>query len=178
MLEQWIGGAGYLVLILATQLRRRRLFLVIDFCGLTPVVLHYVLLDALAGAAMSALYMLVDLTVALARRPRTIRSAYGACYAVAGVTIFMAYEAPTDLLAAAGTIAAVVARQQPAMRRLLAWIVVSCVGWGLYGYFAGSLAQIAFSSVYAVASTLGIVRLDRQPWSWSPQDDGPVVGRD
>lgn len=163
ILAQYIGGAGFLVLIAATQVRRRRLFLAVDFVGLAPVVAHYILLDAFAGAAMSALYMLIDLTVAYQHRSLAVRRAFWVYYLVAGFMIAFTYQGPFDLLALAGTLAAVVARQQPTMRRLLVGIILSCVGWAAYGYFAGSFAQIAFSTTYALASAVGLLRLpDRQ----------------
>jgi len=162
MFAQLLGGAGYLVLIYATQLRRRRVFLLVDFCGLAPVVAHYILLDAPAGAAMSGLYMLIDLTVAFQHRSLAIRRAFWLYYLVAAAMISFTYHGPADLLAVGGAVAAIIARQQPVMRRLLTWIIISCIGWAIYGYFAGSIAQIAFSTVYAIASGVGILRLDER----------------
>jgi len=126
------------------------------------VVAHYLILDAPAGAAMSALYMVIDVTAAFSERFRLARRAFFVHYALAALLLGVTYRAATDLLALFGTVAAIASRQQPQMRGLLALIVVSSLGWGLYGFFAGSISQVVFSVAYALFSLLGIWRLDRR----------------
>ena len=162
ILIQIIGGVGFGVLILATQVRRRRTFLIADFAGLVPVVAHYVMMDAYAGAAMSGLYMLVDLcAVLIADRPVLLRRAFWGFHGLAIALVAVTFAGWIDLLALFGTIAAVASRQQKYMRPLLGLIVVSCVGWGLYGLLVGSVAQVVFSVTYAAFSLLGIFRQQR-----------------
>lgn len=133
-----------------------------DFCGLVPVVAHYLLLDAPAGAAMSALYMVIDVTAAFEDRSRRIHRLFMLHYVLAAALVALTYQAPFDLLALFGTLSAIVSRQQKQMRHLLLLIAVSCIGWGLYGVFAGSIGQVVFSTIYALFSVLGIRRIAYQ----------------
>lgn len=155
---QLLGGAGFLLLVLATQIGSRREFLIADFCGLVPVVAHYILLDARAGAAMSALYMVIDVTATIDDRPTLSRRIFLGHYGLAAVLVAVTWRGSADLFALFGTLAAILSRQQERMRPLLLLIVVSCVGWGLYGFLAGSVSQVAFSTVYAAFSLLGVRR--------------------
>lgn len=159
---QLLGGAGYLVLILSTQLGSRRNFLIADICGLIPVILHYLLLGAPAGAALSALYVAIDVTAALLRRSRWARGLFPGFYLLAVAATAAVYAAPRDLLALSGTLAAVLSRRQAEMHRLLGLVLASCVGWGLYGFLAGSIGQAVFSSVYGLFSLVGILRIRHQ----------------
>lgn len=147
------------MLVLATQARSRRSFLVADFLGLAPVAAHYVLLSAPAGAAMSALYMVVDIAAAFQDRYRWLRRGYLLLYPAAVVLVALTFDAAFDLLALGGTLAAIAARRRSSMRSLLALIVVSCLGWGLYGVFAQSVSQVVFSGAYAILGLLGITRI-------------------
>lgn len=158
---QLVGGAGYLLLLIATQADRTRRFLALDATGLVPVVIHYLMLGAGAGAVMSALYLLVDVVHLLIRGARAAFLALALAYAAALSLLILWFEGPIDLLALAGTVAAIQARREEHMIPLLSWIIVSCVGWGIYGYLAGSYAQLAFSTLYAAASAVGILRLRR-----------------
>lgn len=126
------------------------------------MVAHYLILDAPTGAAMSALYMAIDVTAAFSERSRLARRAFFLHYVLAALLLGVTYRAATDLLALFGTVAAIASRQQPEMRHLLALIVVSSLGWGLYGVFAGSVSQVVFSAVYALFSLLGIWRIERR----------------
>jgi hypothetical protein len=159
---QLLGGAGYIILLLATQISTRRGFLIADYCGLIPVATHYALLGAPVGAAMSILYMLIDMTAVFENRAKFIRHLYLVYYILAIILAGITFQQATDLFALFGTLAALISRQQSQMHHLLLMIVVSCVGWGLYGIFAGSVAQVVFSMVYALFSLLGIWRIVRQ----------------
>lgn len=133
-----------------------------DLVGLAPVVVHYLMLDAPAGAALSALYMVIDITAVFDERSRHVRRLYPVHYVLAGLLAALTYGAPIDVLALLGTWAAIASRQQKGMRRLLALLVASTLGWGLYGLFAGSVGQVAFSAVYALAGSLGLRRITHQ----------------
>lgn len=56
---------------------------------------------------------------------------------------------------------AVASRRQSAMRPLLGLVVVSAVGWGVYGAFVGSYSQVVFSVAYAAFGLVGIRRIER-----------------
>lgn len=158
---QLLGGAGFLLLLAATQAKTRGRFLVLDVCGLVPVTAHYLLLEAPAGAAMSALYLVIDVSAALEDPPGRARDRLLAQGALAALLIGLTWRTAADLAALAGTLAAVVSRQQAEMDRLLWLVVASTAGWGLYGVLAGSVAQVAFSAAYALAALLGIWRIAR-----------------
>ncbi len=68
LVAQLVGTVGYGLLVLATFARTRTRFLAVDIAGLVPVVAHYAMLDATAGAALSAFYMMSDTVAALAAR--------------------------------------------------------------------------------------------------------------
>lgn len=161
-LADLLGGAGFLVLLAATQVESRARFLVVDFCGLAAVVAHYLLLDAPTGAAMSALYMVIDVTAGLRDRSDLARRGFAAHYGIAVLLVAFTWRGPVDLAALFGTLAAVASRQQEAMRPLLLLLVVSTVGWGAYGALVGSVGQVAFSVAYAGLGLLGVWRIDRQ----------------
>jgi len=111
---------------------------------------------------MSALYMLIDVTAAFDERSRRVRRLYFVHYLLAAVLTGLTYRGAADLLALFGTWAAIASRQQREMRRLLALLVASAVAWGLYGLYAGSFSQVAFSTLYALAGALGIWRIVHQ----------------
>ncbi|MFW6192867.1 MAG: YgjV family protein [Gemmatimonadota bacterium] len=157
-----IGGAGFVVLLVATQVGSRARFLAVDFCGLGAVVAHYILLDAPTGAAMSALYMAIDVTSGLRDRSELARRGFVAHYGLAVLLVAFTYRGPADLAALFGTLAAVASRQRDEMRPLLLLLVVSSVGWGAYGALVGSVSQVSFSAAYATFSLLGVWRLERQ----------------
>lgn len=160
-LAHLLGGTGFLVLLAATQVESRLRFLVVDFCGLGAVGVHYALLDATTGAALSALYMAIDVTAVLADRYDVVRRGFYVHYALAVVLVGATYRSPVDLAALFGTLTAVASRRQSAMRPLLGLLVVSAVGWGVYGAFVGSYSQVVFSVAYACFGLLGIRRIGR-----------------
>lgn len=161
-LPHLVGGAGFAILLAATQARSRSGFLAVDLCGLVAVTAHYVLLGAPAGAAMSALYLAIDTAAVLEEWTGLSRRWYVALYALAAALLGLTYEAPADLAALFGTFAAVASRQQRDMCPLLLLLVVSSFGWGLYGWLVGSVSQVVFSAAYATFGLLGVWRIGRQ----------------
>lgn len=162
LLAQGVGGLGFGLLVFSTFARSRLRFLVADITGLIPVVIHYVMLAAPAGAALSAFYMLSDVVAAFAAR-RPARLAYWLFYPLALVVGWVFWAGPTDLFAIVGTVLAIAARHQRQVWRIQALIVVSTAGWGTYGLLVGSLVQVAFSTAYGLAALVNAVRFFRQP---------------
>lgn len=153
---------GFLVLLLATQIQSRRGFLIADLLGLGPVVAHYVLLDAVAGAAMSALYIAIDVTAAFDERWPLVKRLFPVHYLLAALVATLTFTGMPDLLVLLATWTAIASRQQRGMRRLLPLLVASSLGWGLYGVFVGSVGQMAFSTAYALAGSVGLWRIVRR----------------
>jgi Bacterial inner membrane protein len=162
LLAQLVGTVGYGLLVLATFARTRTRFLVVDIAGLVPVVVHYAMLDAPAGAALSAFYMASDTVAALAAR-RLARLAFWLFYPLAGLIGWLFWTGPADLLAIGGTLLAITARHQRPLWRIQALIAASSIGWGLFGLMVGSAAQIGFSLVYGAAAAVNAVRFLRHP---------------
>lgn len=162
ILAHLLGGAGFLVLLAATQVQSRARFLAVDACGLVAVVAHYLLLDAPTGAAMSALYLVIDGAAALRDRSDLARRGFPVNYGLAVLLVAVTWRGPVGLAALFGTLAAVASRQQEEMRRLLLLLVVSTAGWGAYGALVGSWSQVAFSVAYAAFGLLGVWRIERQ----------------
>lgn len=157
-----IGAVGYGLLIVATFAKTRTRFLLIDIAGLTPTVVHYLMLNAAAGAALSAFYMISDAVAALASR-RVARAAYWLFYPAAGLIGWFFWSGPADLLAIGGTILAVAARHQRPVWRIQALVLASTIGWGAFGFAAGSYVQVVFSSIYGTAALLNAIRFFRAP---------------
>ncbi len=161
ILAQWVGGLGFGLLVFSTFARVRLRFLLTDITGLVPVVVHYVMLAAPMGAALSAFYMMSDVVAAFSER-RAARIAYWLFYPLALVFGWLFWAGPADLLAIAGTVLAVAARHQRSVWRIQALILVSTIGWGTYGFLVGSVVQVAFSTVYGAAALANAVRFFRQ----------------
>lgn len=157
---QIVGAAGYGILVLATFAQKRLRFLILDVLGLLPVAGHYLMLGATAGATLSLLYMGFDIVAALATR-QLARRAYWLFYPVACLLGWWFWSGPSDFLAIVGTLFAVASRQQTQVWRIQALIAISALGWGAFGIAVGSMAQIAFSSVYGIAATANAIRFVR-----------------
>jgi hypothetical protein len=161
ILAQFVGGVGFGLLVLSTFARTRLRFLLVDIAGLVPVIVHYVMLAAPVGAALSAFYMMSDVGAAFAEK-RAARIIYWLFYPLAVAIGWFFWAGPADLLAIVGTVLAVAARHQRSVWRIQALIVVSTIGWGTYGLLVGSVVQVAFSTVYGTAALANAVRFFRQ----------------
>ena len=157
---QLIGAIGYGLLVLATFARTRFRFLLLDFLGLIPTAVHYVMLAAPAGAALTAFYMCADAVSALPAQSRK-RLLYWAFYPLVVVLTWAFWTGPVDLLAGTGTALAIVARHQTLTWRIQALVCLSTIGWGTYGFMVESLAQVVFSIVYGTAALFNAFRFAR-----------------
>ncbi len=160
-LAQLVGGVGFGLLVYSTFARTRLRFLLTDITGLVPVIVHYVMLAAPVGAALSAFYMLSDVAAAFSER-RAARIVYWLFYPLAVIIGWFFWAGPADLLAIVGTVLAVAARHQRSVWRIQALIMVSTIGWGTYGLLVGSLVQLIFSTVYGAAALANAARFFRQ----------------
>lgn len=157
---QIVGAVGFGLLVVATFAKTRTRFLLIDIAGLAPTAIHYVMLNAAAGAALTAFYMASDAVAALAGQ-RAARAVYWVFYPAAGLVGWIFWAGPSDLLAIGGTILAVAARHQRPVWRIQTLVVASTIGWGAYGFVSGSYVQVIFSSVYGAAALLNAIRFFR-----------------
>ncbi len=173
ILAQWVGGVGFGLLVFSTFARTRLRFLLTDITGLVPVIVHYVMLAAPVGAALSAFYMLSDVAAAFSER-RAARLAYWLFYPLAVVIGWLFWAGPADLLAIVGTVLAVAARHQRSVWRIQALIMVSTVGWGTYGLLVGSLVQVVFSTVYGVAALANAARFFRRQMAAKAAEAGQI----
>jgi len=155
---QILGGAGFLVLVVAPLTRTRHRFLLLDILGMVPVGVHYVMLKATGGAALCAIYILMDLIAFHLHSSVAMRRIYYGFYPVAAIFTAVAWTGPADLLALAGTLFAVASRQQPGLTLLKFLVFLSAVGWGAYGILAGSVSQTLFSLFYGGAALFAVFR--------------------
>jgi len=155
---QLLGGAGFLILAAAPLLRSKRGFLFADIAGVVPVTAHYMLMGAKAGAAMSAMYFVMDVMALMRDRGPWARRAYLLVYLAALGVLWLVWEGPVDLLAGAGALLAVAARQQTSTVRLKLLVFASALAWGAYGVIAGSIPQMLFSAFYAASGLYGAWR--------------------
>lgn len=157
---QIVGASGYGLLVLATFARSRARFLIVDFSGLVPVVVHYVLLSAFSGAALSAFYMAADAVGSLAAQ-QTRRVLYWLFYPATAALGWIFWQGSQDLTAIVGTALAIAARHQSSVWRIQALVAASTIGWGLYGFLVGSVGQVVFSLIYGLAAAFNAVRFLR-----------------
>lgn len=164
LIAQFLGGAGFLLILIAPLVAQRNRFIALDVAGLVPVCIHYVQLGAPVGALLCALYIVMDVVSSqLASRPLA-RQAYWGFYPAAVLITFIFYGDARDLAALAGTLFAVASRQQSDFAWLKFLIFLSAFGWGLYGILVGSYSQVIFSTIYAVTSLFGTAQeLRRRP---------------
>lgn len=146
---QALGLAGFALILASTRARTKRTFLILDAAGVALVAAHYLALGQIAGAAYSALYGVMDIAAF------TVRGRFrGGLRVLALVLIAGGWLAtglvPLAALAAAGSALAVLGRFARGLTRTLFLVALSTTFWGLYGVFAGSWPQIAFSLVYGV----------------------------
>ena len=160
---QIVGGAGFLVLVVAPLTRTRRRFLLLDILGMVPVGIHYLMLKATGGAALCAIYILMDLVAFRLHSSVAMRRIYYGFYPVAAMFTAAAWTGPADLFALAGTLFAVASRQQPGLKLLKFLVFLSAVGWGIYGVLAGSVSQTLFSVFYGSAALFAVLRGDNIP---------------
>lgn len=163
IIVQLIGLLGYGLLLASTLARRRLVLLGIDAGGGGVLILHWALLGAIAGVTMNALYTAVDVA-GFDPRSRRGRIALIASVPVAVALVMVFWQGPSDLLAGAGLLFAIASRSSPGQIRLRTLAMVGCIPWGLFGVVHGSIPQIAFSSIYAVAMGVSIVRIRRGTW--------------
>jgi len=155
LIAQFVGGFGFVLIFTSPLLRRRRSFLAFDIAGLVQVVIHYVLLGAPVGAALSALYIAMDLVSDLRLRHPAARRGYWLFYPMAAAATILGYRGLSDLSALAGAVLAVASRQQANFAALKFLVFCSAIGWGVYGYYAQSWSQVVFSTAYAGSALFG-----------------------
>ncbi len=155
-----LGFVGYTLFILAPLAKSRPVFLTMDAVGMVPIAIHYVLLGAPAGAALSLIYALADVAVPLARRPLHMRAAQAGLFLCAiAVTLFF-WSGPRELLSLAGTALVILSRGTGNYRLLLIIVLISTIFWGSYGLLTGSYSQLVFSTLYVITC---LWRLARPP---------------
>jgi hypothetical protein len=165
ILTQLVGFVGYGLLLGATLARGRLRLLAIDASGGTVLVGHWLMLGALAGVTMNALYTAIDLA-GLDPTSRRGRMLLVAAVPAAALLTWAFWQGPADLLATAGVLFAVASRASRSQVRLRGLAMVGCIPWGLFGVVNMSIPQIIFSAVYFVAMGWSIVRIRR---GWAPQ---------
>jgi len=164
---QAIGGVGFLLLIAATFARSRRGFFVVDLLGLAPVAIHYALLNAMAGLVFSAFYMGVDVvTWWLGERYRRLTA--WALYPLVLLLTWAFWEGPGDIVATAGTVLAIAARQQREVWRIQAIIAASTCCWHL------RLPRGVMAAGRVLCSLWRLRGLQRHPLSPTPMTWPPL----
>jgi hypothetical protein len=163
LIAQGLGAFGFVLIFLSPFVRRRRVFLLMDISGLAPVALHYALLGAPVGAALSLLYIAMDVVSGLRVRYAVARYAYWLFYPAGIVITYLTFSSLYGLAALAGTLFAIRSRQHPSFATLKILIFLSAVGWGVYGFYAQSWSQMIFSVAYAGSSLFGATRELRRP---------------
>ncbi|MEE2565884.1 YgjV family protein [Hyphobacterium marinum] len=155
---QGLGLAGFALILASTRARTKRTFLVLDAGGVALVAAHYLALGQIAGAAYSLLYGVMDVAALYLRGTRARFLPIGALVFIAGGWIVSGL-APLAALAAAGSALAVLGRFARGLTRTLLFVAASTTFWGLYGVFAGSWPQIAFSTAYGVLALWRVGRV-------------------
>ncbi len=163
IITQATGFLGYGLLLGATLARRRLWLLAVDASGGAVLMLHWALLGAASGVSMNGLYTAVDVA-GVDPSSRRGRIALAAAVPVAIVLVIVFWAGPSDLLAGAGLLFAIASRASRDQVRLRVLAMIGCIPWGLFGLVHGSIAQMAFSSVYIVAMGASIIRIRRGTW--------------
>jgi len=141
------GAAGFLLVAAWPLLKGRRALLVGQAGAALAFLLHYLLIGATTGAAMSGL----SIVQTGAAFPDERRWWHGALYAATvpalAVLVFMTWAGPASACAAVGLALTTAARwlKHPLMLRLLS--VLACIAWAVHDVLTGSalglLADIA-----------------------------------
>ncbi len=163
IITQATGFLGYGLLLGATLARRRLRLLAVDASGGAVLMLHWALLGAASGVSMNGLYTAVDVA-GVDPSSRRGRIALAAAVPVAIVLVIAFWAGPSDLLAGAGLLFAIASRASRDQVRLRVLAMIGAIPWGLFGLVHGSIAQMAFSSVYIVAMGASIIRIRRGTW--------------
>jgi hypothetical protein len=158
---QLLGAVGFIVMLIAARRRNRTALLALDAFGVALVSLHWVLLQEWAAAWLNSLYVAINVGAVAFVSERGSHRAYLALYPMAAAVVLVSFHGATDVLALAGTILAVLAKQTADLARLRALIIVSGLCWGLYGMLASSIPQVVFSAVFVATHAYELLRLRR-----------------
>ena len=175
---QALGFVGLGLILGSTFARTRVMLLAVDAAGSALMALHWSLLGAYAGGALSLVYATVDLA---GRNPYSTR---GRLVIVLAVPVSIALVAilwtgPADLLAGIGVLLSIASRWSHGQIRLRVLSIASSIPWGIYGFIDHSAAQVTFSVIYSIAMAVSIVRIRLGTWQRrTAPDDAAIVRAD
>ncbi|GEM_PF-3865005 len=159
--ELWanaLGFVGYALFALSPLAGSRGRYLALHGIAMLPIAAHYVLLEAMAGALLSLVYLAADLVGSRSERARWwLLALAGAALAI----LIPVYESALDLLALAGTFIFLLSRATPDFAKSLIIAGISTIGWGVYGWLEGSYSQVLFSAAYALFCAISLMRQKR-----------------
>ena len=162
VLTAGLGVAGFGLILWATTAKVRRRLLITDMLGTLLVAVHYLLLGAGAGAALSMSYAAAD-ACGLAQQPRVRQVGAGVAFGGAAVVTCVVELTAVGMVALVGSAIAIGARTFSHPAAMLLGMGLSTTLWGAYGVLSGSVPQVLFSAVYCALAVRGWWRLSRVP---------------
>ena len=163
IIAQLVGVVGISLLLASTFMRRRALLLGLDAAGSLVMGIHWALLGATAGVAISVVVAAMDIAGTDPRNPRG-RAVVWASIPVTAILLVVLWSGPMDLLAGLGLLGIAMSRLSPGQIRLRALAIAASVPWIAYGIVLMSIPQVVFSAAYMVAMGVSIARIRRGNW--------------